>query len=56
MTFEKPAYHPTISHEEKVYIEEQIGHVSHSVPSVSFKLNTLITSNYSFQPFLGRLF
>lgn len=36
LTFEKPAYHPTISIEEKNYIEEKIGHVSHSVPSVRF--------------------
>ncbi|KAI6240120.1 putative vesicular glutamate transporter eat-4 [Aphelenchoides fujianensis] len=33
LTFEKPAYHPTISNEEKTYIEDQIGHVSHTVPS-----------------------
>ncbi|KAI6188437.1 putative vesicular glutamate transporter eat-4 [Aphelenchoides besseyi] len=35
LTFEKPAYHPTISHQEKTYIEEQIGHVSHTSPSFS---------------------
>lgn len=35
LTFEKPAYHPTISHEEKKHIEESIGHVSHTVPSFS---------------------
>jgi ACS family sodium-dependent inorganic phosphate cotransporter-like MFS transporter 6/7/8 len=35
LTFEKPAYHPTISHEEKTHIEEAIGHVSHTVPSFS---------------------
>jgi ACS family sodium-dependent inorganic phosphate cotransporter-like MFS transporter 6/7/8 len=35
LTFEKPAYHPTISQEEKNYIEEKIGHVSHTVPTIS---------------------
>ncbi|VDN29046.1 unnamed protein product, partial [Cylicostephanus goldi] len=33
MTFEKPAFHPTISLEEKKYIEEAIGNVSSSHPT-----------------------
>lgn len=53
VTFEKPAYHPTITVEEKKYIEEQIGHVSHSVPSVSVKtseiLKNLMFINESFK-------
>uniref|UniRef100_A0A0M3IKK3 MFS domain-containing protein n=1 Tax=Ascaris lumbricoides TaxID=6252 RepID=A0A0M3IKK3_ASCLU len=35
LTFEAPAFHPTISREEKRYIEEQIGHVSMSHPTLS---------------------
>ncbi|CAD5215674.1 unnamed protein product [Bursaphelenchus okinawaensis] len=35
VTFEKPAYHPTISAEEKNLIEEQIGHVSHTPPALN---------------------
>lgn len=36
LTFEKPAFHPTISLDEKNYIEEQIGHVSQTHPTVLF--------------------
>jgi hypothetical protein len=34
MTFEKPAFHPTISAQEKHYIEQSIGNVSQSHPTV----------------------
>jgi len=34
MTFEKPAYHPTIKKDEKLFIEEKIGHISQSHPTV----------------------
>lgn len=33
-TFEKPYYHPSITREEKDYIESKIGHVSQSYPTV----------------------
>ena len=36
MTFEKPAFHPTISAREKEYIERSIGNVSQSHPTVGF--------------------
>lgn len=35
ITFEKPASHPSISKEEKEFIEESLGHVSHVIPSVT---------------------
>uniref|UniRef100_A0A915E603 Vesicular glutamate transporter n=1 Tax=Ditylenchus dipsaci TaxID=166011 RepID=A0A915E603_9BILA len=35
MTFEKPAFHPSITKEEKCFIEDQIGHVSQSHPTFS---------------------
>uniref|UniRef100_A0A914X2Q0 Major facilitator superfamily (MFS) profile domain-containing protein n=1 Tax=Plectus sambesii TaxID=2011161 RepID=A0A914X2Q0_9BILA len=35
MTFEKPAFHPTITQEEKVHIETSIGHISASYPTLS---------------------
>ncbi|CAD6188417.1 unnamed protein product [Caenorhabditis auriculariae] len=34
LSFEKPAYHPTISQEEKKFIEDSIGHVSTSHPTI----------------------
>ncbi|PIO63340.1 hypothetical protein TELCIR_15059 [Teladorsagia circumcincta] len=33
LTFEKPAFHPTITQDEKKYIEDAIGHVSATHPS-----------------------
>ncbi|KJH40352.1 transporter, major facilitator family protein [Dictyocaulus viviparus] len=33
LTFEKPAFHPTITQEEKTYIEDAIGHVSNTHPT-----------------------
>jgi MFS transporter, ACS family, solute carrier family 17 (sodium-dependent inorganic phosphate cotransporter), member 6/7/8 len=36
MTFEKPAFHPTISAEEKQFIEQSIGQVSQTHPTVGF--------------------
>uniref|UniRef100_A0A914R1F4 Major facilitator superfamily (MFS) profile domain-containing protein n=1 Tax=Panagrolaimus davidi TaxID=227884 RepID=A0A914R1F4_9BILA len=35
MTFEKPVLHPSISREEKEYIEAKIGHVSQTHPTVN---------------------
>ncbi|KAI1721070.1 major facilitator superfamily domain-containing protein [Ditylenchus destructor] len=35
LTFEKPAFHPTITKEEKCYIEDQIGNVSQTHPTFS---------------------
>ncbi|KAK5975981.1 hypothetical protein GCK32_008810, partial [Trichostrongylus colubriformis] len=35
LTFEKPAFHPTITQEEKKYIEDAIGHVSATHPTFS---------------------
>lgn len=45
LTFEKPAFHPTISQEEKKYIEDAIGHVSSSHPTFhSIPWKAIITS------------
>ncbi|CAJ0581211.1 unnamed protein product, partial [Mesorhabditis spiculigera] len=45
MTFEKPANHPTISLEEKKYIEEAIGHVSYTHPTLaSIPWKAMLTS------------
>ncbi|MFH4981654.1 hypothetical protein AB6A40_008363 [Gnathostoma spinigerum] len=38
LTFESPAFHPTITTEEKNYIETEIGPVSATHPTVSFSL------------------
>ncbi|KAH7731376.1 CBN-EAT-4 protein [Aphelenchoides avenae] len=35
LTFEKPAFHPTITVEEKAFIENQIGHISQSHPTIT---------------------
>ncbi|RCN44951.1 hypothetical protein ANCCAN_09055 [Ancylostoma caninum] len=45
LTFEKPAFHPTISQEEKKYIEDAIGHVSASHPTLhSIPWKAILTS------------
>jgi probable vesicular glutamate transporter eat-4 len=36
LTFEKPAKHPTISQDELIYIEESIGNVAQTSPTVSY--------------------
>ena len=38
MTFEAPAFHPTITEDEKMYIEKCIGPVSYTHPTVSSAL------------------
>lgn len=53
MTFEKPAFHPTISVQEKQYIESQLGPVSHThptVPSPSLLLPSFRSARQSFNP------
>lgn len=53
MTFEKPAFHPTISAQEKQYIESQLGPVSHThptVPSPSLLLPSFRSARQSFNP------
>ncbi|KAK6050696.1 transporter, major facilitator family protein, partial [Cooperia oncophora] len=45
LTFEKPAFHPTISQDEKKYIEDAIGHVSASHPTIrSIPWKAIVTS------------
>ncbi|CAJ0941076.1 unnamed protein product, partial [Mesorhabditis belari] len=45
LTFEKPANHPTISLEERKYIEESLGHVSYKMPTLaSIPWKAMLTS------------
>ncbi|XGW15818.1 hypothetical protein V3C99_001342 [Haemonchus contortus] len=45
LTFEKPAYHPTITQEEKKFIEDAIGHVSATHPTFhSIPWKAIVTS------------
>ncbi|CAP27041.1 Protein CBR-EAT-4 [Caenorhabditis briggsae] len=45
VTFEKPAFHPTISQEEKIFIEDAIGHVSNTHPTIrSIPWKAIVTS------------